>query len=66
MLAEFAARSGANHNAAVDGLQKLLDAIRDAWAQAEASTISEGEAQRWSPVCNAAHALVTLYADGAS
>ena len=63
MLVEYAARSGTNHGQVTDALQLLLDAVRDAWAQAEATTISEGEAQRWSPVCNAAFALVKL-ADG--
>lgn len=38
----------------------LLLAVADAWQQAEATPISENEAQRWSRVCSAASKVVGL------
>lgn len=40
----------------------LLLNLETAWAQAEAAPISENEAARWSPVCDAALTLVTQVA----
>ena len=39
-------------------LAELLTAVGGAWAQAEDATISENEARRWSPVCEAAARIV--------
>lgn len=38
----------------------VLEAIADAWDQAEATDVGEGEARRWSPVVAAAREYVAV------